>query len=146
MKITKKYSHFAGEEYLIVHHKQLYDEVIALIDTIDYSSSKSTKVEEIFGSKNWNKKNYTRKEFIKDQIVLAIHLEGNFNNSFDVISSHLLSYYYDEIKLGIEIFPTKQMKTQMTPDNVSFEEQVQIISIKGRSNLPVPLLILGIEP
>jgi hypothetical protein len=35
MKITQKYSHLNGEEYLIVHHKNLYDELIAIIDSID---------------------------------------------------------------------------------------------------------------
>ena len=28
MKIAQKYSHLNGEEYLIVHHKPIYDEII----------------------------------------------------------------------------------------------------------------------
>lgn len=35
MKIAQKYSHLNGEEYLIVHHKNLYDEIIAIIEDID---------------------------------------------------------------------------------------------------------------
>jgi hypothetical protein len=35
MKIAQKYSHLNGEEYLIVHHKNLYDEIIAIIEGID---------------------------------------------------------------------------------------------------------------
>jgi len=35
MKIAQKYSHLNGEEYLIVHHKKLYDEIIAIIEGID---------------------------------------------------------------------------------------------------------------
>lgn len=35
MKIAKKYSHLNGEEYLIVHHKKLYKEILDVIDSID---------------------------------------------------------------------------------------------------------------
>ena len=35
MKVAQKYSHLNGEEYLIVHHKKLYEEIIAIIKSID---------------------------------------------------------------------------------------------------------------
>jgi hypothetical protein len=35
MKISQKYSHLNGEEYLIVHHKKLYDEIISVVESID---------------------------------------------------------------------------------------------------------------
>jgi hypothetical protein len=35
MKIAQKYSHLNGEEYLIVHHKKLYKEIIEVIESID---------------------------------------------------------------------------------------------------------------
>lgn len=37
MKVTQKYSHLNGEEYLIVHHKALYDEILEVIKGIDAS-------------------------------------------------------------------------------------------------------------
>ncbi len=37
MKIAQKYSHLNGEEYLIVHHRKLYDELIDIIEGIDAS-------------------------------------------------------------------------------------------------------------
>lgn len=37
MKIAQKYSHLNGEEYLIVHHKILYDEIKLTIEKIDAS-------------------------------------------------------------------------------------------------------------
>jgi len=37
MKIAQKYSHLNGEEYLIVHHKNLYKEIIRTIESIDAS-------------------------------------------------------------------------------------------------------------
>ncbi len=35
MKIAQSYSHLNGEEYLIVHHKNLYDELKMIIENID---------------------------------------------------------------------------------------------------------------
>ena len=35
MKIAQKYSHLNGEEYLIVHHKKLYKEIVETIESID---------------------------------------------------------------------------------------------------------------
>ncbi|HEV8079258.1 MAG TPA: BglII/BstYI family type II restriction endonuclease [Chitinophagaceae bacterium] len=35
MKIAQSYSHLNGEEYLIVHHKALYDELRLIIEKID---------------------------------------------------------------------------------------------------------------
>jgi hypothetical protein len=37
MKIAQKYSHLNGEEYLIVHHKKLYKEIVSIIESIDAS-------------------------------------------------------------------------------------------------------------
>ncbi len=51
MKIAQKYSHLNGEEYLIVHHKNLYDEIIAIIEGIDASvlMSKESKEKTMMG-------------------------------------------------------------------------------------------------
>jgi hypothetical protein len=35
MKIAQKYSHLNGEEYLIVHHNELYREIIGIIESVD---------------------------------------------------------------------------------------------------------------
>lgn len=43
MKIAQKYSHLNGEEYLIVHHKKLYQEIERVISAVDAESYK-TKV------------------------------------------------------------------------------------------------------
>src|ERR1700690_567903 len=37
MKISQKYSHLNGEEYIIVHKKKLYKEIIDTIHSIDAS-------------------------------------------------------------------------------------------------------------
>ncbi len=41
MKIAQKYSHLNGEEYLIVHHKKLYNEIIDIIKSIKANDFKT---------------------------------------------------------------------------------------------------------
>ena len=41
MKIAKKYSHLNGEEYLIVHHKSLYDEIKSVIGVVNADQYKT---------------------------------------------------------------------------------------------------------
>ena len=38
MKIAQKYSHLNGEEYLIVHHKPIYDEIININPLVELKS------------------------------------------------------------------------------------------------------------
>lgn len=44
MNIAQKYSHLNGEEYLIVHHKKLYQEIVSVIEGVradEYMTKKS---------------------------------------------------------------------------------------------------------
>lgn len=41
MKIAQKYSHLNGEEYLIVHHNELYEEIKQVIENIDAEKFKT---------------------------------------------------------------------------------------------------------
>jgi hypothetical protein len=78
MKIAQRYSHLNGEEYLIVHHKKLYKEIIEVVKNInadDYKtkvSSEKTKMGDMlyspielnkafddkFSQKSWNESRY----------------------------------------------------------------------------------------
>ena len=51
MKIAQKYSHLNGEEYLIVHHNQIYTEIVSIIESIDASilMSKESKEKTMAG-------------------------------------------------------------------------------------------------
>lgn len=72
MKITQKYSHLNGEEYLIVHHKKLYKEIEEVISAIDaeklktkISKEKRKEGNSLFAPKEINK-SFDR-EFAKRQ-------------------------------------------------------------------------------
>lgn len=46
MKVVKKYSHLNGEEFLLVHKKERYDEILEAIATVDATRFKTKSSEE----------------------------------------------------------------------------------------------------
>ncbi len=68
MKISKKYSHLNGEEYLIVHHKKLYNEIINVIKSIDADKLKVKISKE--------------KNMVNKKLFSPVHLNKEFNSKF----------------------------------------------------------------
>jgi hypothetical protein len=203
MKIAQKYSHLNGEEYLIVHHKSNYDEIIQIIESIDINlfltkvsqektmhgkmlfspGELNSAFKERFANFGWNEKryqyyistdrkklpkllelpfeqqkayliesgetapihSYKQTDFVKDEIAVEVQFGKYAFVAFDLFVKHLLFYSGGLINLGIEILPTKKMQSQMSSGVAYFEGEVYNVLRHGRSNPPVPLLILGIE-
>lgn len=203
MKIAQKYSHLNGEEYLIVHHKKEYDEIIKVIESIDASSHK-TKVSKEKGRKGnilynpsslnvdfkekfeklgWKERrrdfyvstnyevvkiieplsysdqkkylesikhplynSYNQTDFIKNKIGIEVQLGKYFAVTYDLFVKHLSFYNGQIINIGIEIVPTKNMQKYMSSGPPWFEKEIHNVMRHGRTNPPVPLLVLGIEP
>ncbi len=68
MKIAQKYSHLNGEEYLIVHHNNLYKEIKEVIANIDADKLR-TKISK-------------EKRKIGNSLLSPIELNEAFNNEF----------------------------------------------------------------
>lgn len=80
MKIAQKYSHLNGEEYLIVHYKKLYKEIVEVIESIDASG---------FMTKESKEKTMTGK-----MLYSPIELNKTFNYKFNKIGWHETRYQY----------------------------------------------------
>ncbi len=80
MKISQKYSHLNGEEYLIVHHKKLYREIVDVIGSIDASK---------FMTKESKEKTMTGR-----MLYSPIGLNKVFNEKFNEIGWHGTRYQY----------------------------------------------------
>lgn len=103
MKITKKYSHLNGEEYLIVHHGKLYKEiknVIAIIDANKYKTKISKEKRKIgnklyspiylnkafdseFAKKGWNESRYNyyitlNRELMEKSVLMSAKEQKEF--------------------------------------------------------------------
>ncbi len=80
MTVAQKYSHLNGEEYLIVHHKNLYKEIIDVIESIDASK---------FLTKESKEKTMTGK-----MLYSPIELNKTFNLKFNKLGWHETRYQY----------------------------------------------------
>lgn len=89
---------------------------------------------------------YNQTDFIKNKIAVEVQLGKYFAVTYDLFVKHLSFYTGSIINIGIEIVPTKNMQKDMSSGPPWFEKEVHNVLRHGRTNLPVPLLILGIEP
>jgi len=203
MRIAKKHSHLNGEEWLLVHERDTYQELLDVIKAIDaekcrtkVSKEKQMKGRLLFSPKDlnaefdsrlsslgWESKRYSyyiahnydqtevminlsleeQKQYLLDQGAEAIFsynqtdhvkdtiaIEVQFGKyafvAYDLFVKHLLFYTGRVINVGIEILPTKAMQRQMSSGIAYYEGEVYNILRHGRTNPPVPLLLIGVEP
>ncbi|MBU0488395.1 MAG: restriction endonuclease [Bacteroidetes bacterium] len=108
MKIAEKYSHLNGEEYLIVHHKKLYKEIIDTIQSIDAT---------VLLTKESKEKTMTGK-----LLYSPIDLNKAFNEKFNKIGWHETRYQY--------FITTEQ---ELLPELIllPYEEQKKFLLSKG---------------
>lgn len=203
MKIGAKYSHLNGEEYLLVHHKKEYDELLDVIKAIDanihktkeskernmvgkmlYSPSSINKdFKERLEALNWKESrrdfyvshdydvvkqiepmnyqdqkdflssighplmnSYNQTDFVKNKIGIEVQLGKYFSVTYDLFVKHLSFYGGGLINVGIEVVPMKSMQQEMSSGPPWYEKEIHNVMRHGRTNPPVPLLIIGIEP
>jgi len=88
---------------------------------------------------------YKQTDFVKNGVAIEVQFGKYAFVAFDLFVKHLLFYSGGIINVGIEILPTKKMQSNMSSGVAYYEGEVYNILRHGRSNPPVPLLILGIE-
>lgn len=203
MKIAGKYSHLNGEEYLLVHHKKLYTELLGIIKAVNIlkfrtkiSKEKGRKegkalwnpaainaeFKRLFRAKGWHESrrdfyvspdpkivrvlepltfeeqrqyldsigrekfySFNQTDFLKDHVAVEVQLGKYFAVTYDLFVKHLSFYTGRLINVGVEIVPMKSMQKDMSSGPPWFEKEVHNVLRHGRTNPPVPLLILGIE-
>ncbi len=171
MKISQRYSHFNGEEYLLIHRKEEYQEIINGITRINASdhkgetsggegkskkmlinsSSLRREFKRLLTKQGWKERREdscfsSEADYIKNKISLELKLDKSSATEHNFFVKHLPFYMNQIINTGIEILPTLAMQREMSSGPPWFEKEVHNVLRHGRTNPPVPLLILGIEP
>lgn len=204
MKIAAKYSHLNGEEYLIVHHKAVYKEILGTITEINAEKFRTKKSEEktmlgkmlynpdalnkkfarVLSAKGWKStrynyyvttdpqvmrqlmdlpldeqkekllgmgikepiRSYKQTDFVRENIAVEVQFGKYSFVAYDLFVKHLLFYSGGVINVGIEVLPMKAMQNEMSTGIAYYEGEIYNVLRHGRSNPPVPLLILGITP
>ena len=108
MKIAQKYSHLNGEEYLIVHHKELYDEIVKVIESIDA---------EMFLTKESKEKTMKGK-----MLYSPIELNNAFKEEFNKLSWNESRYKY---------YVTTERNLLPELLSLPYEEQKDFLKLKG---------------
>jgi hypothetical protein len=89
---------------------------------------------------------YNQTDFLKNKIGIEVQFGKYFAVTYDLFVKHLAFYSGQIINIGIEIVPTKAMQQHMSSGPPWFEKEIHNVMRHGRTNPPVPLLILGVEP
>lgn len=111
MKIAQKYSHLNGEEYLIVHHKKLYDEIIEVIEGIDAEKLR-TKISK-------------EKKKVGSALLSPIDLNKAFNDAFNKKN-------WNESRYNYYITLDRELMEQSIP--MSAKEQKEFLIENGEEN------------
>lgn len=85
-------------------------------------------------------------DFQKDKIAIEVQFGKYFSVAYDLHVKHTFFYSRNDIDVGVEIIPTKAMEEHMDTGVPWFENEVTNVIREGRTNPPVPILILGIQP
>jgi len=130
MKISQKYSHLNGEEYLIVHHKSLYSEIENVIKNISATScmTKTSKEKTMkgkllfspielnkefvkhFRAKGWGESRYkyyvtTDRKYMEEMISMSYQEQKKFlisNGIIQPISSYKQTDFVKD-KIAVEV-------------------------------------------
>lgn len=89
---------------------------------------------------------YNQVDFVKDRIAVEVQFGKYFSVAYDLHVKHTFFFLRNDIDVGIEIIPTKNMERKMDTGVAWFENEVANVIREGRSNPTVPLVIIGIEP
>ncbi len=116
--------------------------VVKILEPLDYQEQKK-----VLESMNLPlHRSFNQTDFVKDKIAVEVQLGKYFAVTYDLFVKHLSFFTGQIIDVGIEIVPMKSMQKQMSSGPPWFEKEVHNVLRHGRTNPPVPLLIIGIEP
>lgn len=85
-------------------------------------------------------------DFQKERVAVEVQFGKYFSVAYDLHVKHTFFYARNDIDVGIEIIPTKAMCEHMDSGVSWFENEVTNVIREGRTNPPVPILVLGIQP
>lgn len=89
---------------------------------------------------------FNQVDFQKERVAVEVQFGKYFSVAYDLHVKHTFFYSRNDIDVGIEVIPTKAMEEHMDTGVPWYENEVTNVIREGRTNPPVPILILGIEP
>ncbi|NIR46863.1 restriction endonuclease [candidate division KSB1 bacterium] len=131
MEIAEKYSHLNGEEFLIVHHKNVYEEIIEIIQAVeaDKFKTKVSKEKTMPGKMLYNPDALNRefKRLFKTQnwedMRYSYYVTTNYTIMQELITLPLEKQKEYLIEKGVESPVYSYKQTDFVKDNIAIEVQ-----------------------
>ena len=89
---------------------------------------------------------YNQTDFVKDRVAIEVQFGKYAFVAYDLFVKHLAFYVRDQIDVGIEILPMKELQTEMSSGPGYYEGELYNVIRNGRGVPSVPLVIIGIAP
>lgn len=126
-------------QYYVTNHEPTIREIINITDKREQKRILTNRNLPAYST-------FNQVDFQKDRIAVEVQFGKYFSVAYDLHVKHTFFYLRNDIDVGIEIIPTKAMEEHMDTGVAWFENEVTNVIREGRTNPPVPILILGIEP
>jgi hypothetical protein len=131
MKIAEKYSHLNGEEYLIVHHNDIYKEIVKVIQSVNaeefitkISKEKTMRGRLLYNPGELNKKfSQLFKERDWKDTRYSYYVTTDYDTMQDLIALSLKEQKEYLIKKGCSSLISSYKQTDFVKDNIAIEVQ-----------------------
>lgn len=125
--------------YYVTGDEQTTRDIISILD-----GAQQKQIIESRGYESYS--TFNQVDFQKARIAVEAQFGKYFSVAYDLHVKHTFFYSRNDIDVGIEIIPTKAMEMHMDTGVPWFENEVTNVIREGRTNPPVPILMLGVEP
>ncbi|WP_443137515.1 BglII/BstYI family type II restriction endonuclease [Piscibacillus sp. B03] len=106
--------------------------------------SEQKKIIELNGDKALY--SYNQTDFVKERVAIEVQFGKYSFVAYDLFVKHMAFYVANQIDVGIEILPVKDMQSEMSSGISYYEGEVYNVIRQGRGIPAVPLVVIGIAP
>ena len=89
-------------------------------------------------------RSYNQTDFVKERVAVEVQFGKYAFVAFDLFVKHMAFFVSDEIDLGIEILPMKELQSEMTSGVGYYEGELYNLIRQGRGIPAVPLILIGV--
>lgn len=89
---------------------------------------------------------YNQTDFVKERVAIEVQFGKYSFVAYDLFVKHLAFYVGDQIDLGVEILPMKELQQEMSSGVPYYEGEFYNVIRQGRGVPAVPLVLIGIKP
>lgn len=88
---------------------------------------------------------YNQTDFVRDRVAIEVQFGKYAFVAYDLFVKHLAFYIGNQIDVGIEILPMKELQVKMSSGVPYYEGELYNVVRQGRGVPAVPLIMLGID-